>query len=289
MVQTHTGKGPATRLAPTPSGFLHAGNAISFLLTHFLASRIGATMVLRIDDLDQERTRPAFVEDIFEGLHWLGIDWQRGPTCASDHFLNFSQSLRLARYNAVVEDLIRHQAVFACTCSRPQTRPMGTGSICIRGCEANELEGVRLSASLRLRVPPACMVRIPTWRGEDRVVDLHAAMGEPVIRQRPGPSVLGRPSYQIASLADDIDMGITHIVRGVDLLPSTACQLHIAGMLGMGGFLGIRFVHHELILDPQGGKLSKSAGSASLKAVRERNEGPEALFLEAERLSASVL
>lgn len=279
----------ATRVAPTPSGFLHAGNAISFLLTSALAERMGASLRLRIDDLDQDRVREAYLEDIFESLHWLGIVWQHGPKDADHHRRMYSQSLRSGRYHAMLDELAATGSVYACTCTRAQALPVGTGTVCGGGCEAMGSPFDAPTATLRLRVPPGTVVRIPAYKGGWGEVDLHASLGHPVLRQRPGPDTPGRPAYQVASLADDLDMRITHIVRGVDLLPSTACQLYMAELLGRSAFLNVRFLHHELVLDARGSKLSKSAGAASLKAMRERGEGPEELRIRAKRLIDQVL
>lgn len=282
------GQGPATRLAPTPSGLLHAGNALGFLLTRTLADRLGARLRLRIDDLDMERVRPEYMADIFESLEWLGITWEEGPQSVQEHREAYGQALRIPAYHRLLEDLVANDAVFACTCTRSASRVQGTGTVCGSGCERRGLDVNDPQAVLRLRVPPDTMITVPAVAGPDTRVDVYATLGQPVLRQRPTADGPGRPAYQVASLADDMDMHITHIVRGVDLLPSTACQLYLAELLGLHRFLRVRFLHHELVLNERGEKLSKSAGAASLRAMRERGEGPEALVAQAERLIARV-
>ena len=142
---------------------------------------------------------------------------------------------------------------------------------------------------LRLRLPTDRSVRIPVWKGPELMVDLAREMGDPVLRQRSMGNGPGRPAYQIASLADDVDHGTTLIVRGMDLLPSTACQIYLAERLGSEQFRQVRFVHHPLVLDALGRKLSKSAGSMSLQALRAAGHGPEELLSRALELSARVL
>ncbi len=111
-------RGLRTRLAPTPSGFLHVGNALNFLLTEALAKRAGGTILLRIDDLDAERVRPEYVQDIFDSLHWLDISWQEGPRNPAELADRWSQHLRLARYHTLLGQLRELGALYACDCTR---------------------------------------------------------------------------------------------------------------------------------------------------------------------------
>lgn len=249
-----------TRIAPTPSGFLHAGNAINFLLTDEVARSLGASIRLRIDDLDADRLRPAFVEDVFESLRWLGIAWQEGPVDAKDHERRFSQHARVSRYLEQI-DLLKEQGdLYACTCSRTELR---------RGACACRNGNVRFNdpqAAWRIRLPSDAEVRVVDLFGRERWLRLAALMPDPVLRQR--VELGARPAYQIASLVDDVDHGTTHIVRGEDLLPSTACQLYLAERLGLEAFTSVVFLHHPLITDAAGAKLSKSAGANSLKSMR---------------------
>jgi len=256
-----------TRIAPTPSGYLHAGNAVGFLITARLASERKATLRLRIDDLDVERARPAYIEDIFASLEWLGIQWDEGPTGPADHAARWSQELRVPRYTGLLTLLAAQDHLYACTCSRRGI----VACTCRDQSNALDAPGV----SWRLRVPEPCPVEIKTLNGSASV-DLAALLHDPVLRQRNG-----RPAYQIASLADDVDHGTTLIVRGSDLLPSTACQLHLAGLLGLSSFAQVRFLHHPLITDVSGNKLSKSEGAASLKAMREAGASLDGLRRQA--------
>jgi glutamyl-tRNA synthetase len=131
-------------------------------------------------------------------------------------------------------------------------------------CAERDLPFDRPDMAWRLRLSTPCEVTLQQWPDGERTADLAGLMRAPVLRQRDG-----RPSYQIASLADDVDQRMTAIVRGEDLLPSTACQLRIAELMGMKSFAEVRFLHHELLTDVHGNKLSKSAGASALKTMRE--------------------
>jgi glutamyl-tRNA synthetase len=111
-------EGLRTRIAPTPSGFLHAGNAVNFLITHELARAARGTLLLRIDDLDAERARPEYLDDIFRSLEWLGIDWDEGPTGPEDFLRNWSQRSRIERYSELLLGLRKGGHLYACECSR---------------------------------------------------------------------------------------------------------------------------------------------------------------------------
>lgn len=267
---------PWTRIAPTPSGYLHAGNAVNFLLTAAVAERVGARMRLRIDDLDAERMRSVYVDDIFTSLRWLGIAWQEGPRDRHDHERRCSQLLRLPRYQEAL-DLLKEQGdLYACTCSRAELK---------RGACACRTKAIGFNApeaAWRLRLPADGLVRLVPLFGTERWLSPAMHLPDPVVRQR--GELGGRPAYQIASLLDDVDHGITHIVRGMDLLPSTLCQLHLAERLGLESFLRVRFVHHPLLTDARGAKLSKSDGAQALKVMREAGHSPDALRAEAQRM-----
>jgi len=268
-----------TRIAPTPSGFLHAGNAINFLLAARLAGATGATLLLRIDDLDAPRVRPEYVEDIFRSLEWLGIAWDEGPSGPEDLAANWSQRLRLPRYHTLLAALREKGVLYACDCSRSVLRQASLDGRYPGTCRDRGLPLDTPDRAWRLRVPDDAAIAIPPLIGSERMVRLADAMGDPVLRQRDG-----MPAYQIASLADDVDHGITFIVRGEDLLISSACQLHLASLPGLEGFLRTRFLHHPLLLGEDGHKLSKSDGASSLKAMREAGRSPDALHRQADRL-----
>ena len=272
-----------TRIAPTPSGFLHAGNGFNFLVTDGLARALGMTLILRIDDLDAERTRPEYVEDIFVSLDWLGIRVDEGPSGPRDLALSWSQGLRVDRYMGMVADLRSKGAVYACACSRTHMEELlqlGLDHPCRAERGGVPAQGV----PWRLGLIAGDRVAMTVLGGASEVLEPAALMPDPVILQRGGAV----PAYQVASLCDDLEMGIGMIIRGADLLPSTACQLYIAQVLNEDRFRAVRFHHHPLDRAADGSKLSKSAGAASLKAMRESGVSPGPLIARA-RLHVDTL
>lgn len=270
-----------TRIAPTPSGFLHAGNAFNFLVTDRLAKAMGAQLVLRIDDLDAERVRPEYVEDVFRSLEWLGIRVDEGPSGPQALYANWSQQLRIPHYNAAVEQLRAADALYPCSCSRTNLEALSRAE---HNCRIEALHSAPQGTPWRLRITEPSLVPVTALDGQVEWMDLSTLMPDPVIVQRASE----RPAYQIASLVDDLEMGITFIVRGEDLRPSTACQAFIARILEKEAFGAIRFHHHPLIRDTDGAKLSKSAGSTALRAMRESGQGPGALISAAYRYVDSL-
>ncbi len=258
------------RFAPTPSGFLHIGNALNFALNWLVARLHGGKILLRIDDLDADRKRPEYVADVFESLAWLGLDWDVGPgendgiidrvtlshpvnTLVADFEKNWSQHRRLPLYFNALEKLRATGLLFACRKSRRDLAPF----------EGNYPPAFR-NQNLSLDDPDVAW-RIKTPPG--------FALPDFVVRRRDGI-----PAYQLASLADDVHFGITHVIRGEDLTASTQAQLYLAEYLSESNFLKINFLHHPLITDENGEKLSKSAGATSLKEMRESGAGAEIVF-----------
>lgn len=246
-----------SRLAPTPSGYLHAGNAVNFLLTHALVRRAGGHLHLRIDDLDRERVRPQYLENIFVTLQWLGIAWDSGPRDAADFGAHYSQLLRLERYQALLDRLLMvPMLVYACTCSRAQVlAAAGPGGLYPGTCRHKNLPLDTPEASWRVAVPTGATVSFTDALRGPVTMAVAPAVGDFVIRKKDG-----LPAYQIASLADDVADAITLIVRGADLLPSTAAQLWLAEQAGgaYAAFAQVQFWHHPLLMDAAGHKLSKS-------------------------------
>ncbi len=262
-----------SRLAPTPSGFLHLGNAFSFALTWLLTRYHGGSLLLRIDDIDNERRRPAYVEDVFETLDWLQLDWDAGPKDAADFEAHFSQLRALDRYAHLLEGLRQAGVLYACTCSRSQVQASSVNGIYPGTCRHRNLPLDTPDAAWRVFVPDNTVISIPEYTGGPRHVRLDAAMGDFVVRRRNG-----LPAYQVASLADDLHYGTNLVVRGVDLLSSTAAQLFLAGQLPPNAFEKAIFYHHPLLKDESGQKLSKSAGAASLLALRGQLPGPTPVY-----------
>jgi len=226
------------RLAPTPSGYLHAGNVQHFQLIRQAAHSASphARILLRIDDLDAARKRPEYVQDVFDTLHWLGIAWDEGPQDAADFEAHWSQHLRLAHYQEALDALKVTGLLFACGKSRSELASFGE-----HYPPAFRSQGLSLD-------DPDVAWRIRTPEG--------FPLPDFVVRRRDG-----LPAYQVASLVDDQLFGVTHIIRGADLEASTAAQRFLASCLGWTGFLQTPVFHHPLLTDAQGEKLSKSAGA----------------------------
>ncbi len=248
------------RYAPTPSGFLHLGNGVNFVLTYAWARALGAQILLRIDDLDTDRKRPDYVDDVFRTLDWLSLTYDLGPTSPDDFEQRWSQRHRLSLYEQTLSELVKTGLVYPSDLSRQQIRDLG---------EAEALRQMR-AQNLPLHTPD-----VP-WRV--RVPD-GLPFTDFVVRRRDGI-----PAYQITSLTDDLHFGVTHLVRGDDLRESTAMQQFLARLLGYESFRQGVVWHHPLLLDAAGQKLSKSAGSASIRALREGGESPAVVYRAAARL-----
>lgn len=241
------------RIAPTPSGFLHEGNLLAFLVQEKLAGMHGALLGLRIDDLDRERYREAYLEDIFRCLRLLDIRPRFGPKDADDFHLHYRQELRLQRYLHVLDELRDKKFVYACRCSRKEIESHpNTG--CPSGCRNAALPLDAPGMVWRLQVPEGATVRWHDGFLGGVSVDVSDSMHDVVLRRRDG-----LPAYQVTSLTDDQDMGITLMVRGRDLVSSTAVQQWLAEALW--GPSERIFYHHPLITAGSGEKLSKSAGT----------------------------
>jgi len=244
------------RIAPTPSGYLHLGNALNFALTWLWVRKAGGSLRLRIDDSDTTRSKPEYISDIFETLNWMGLDWDEGPKTPDEQERQYSQAPRAMRYSEVIQQLTGTGKVYACECSRKD--------LLLRSCNCREknIELKRPDTALRI-ITPLQPVIVEDVKNGVREINLTEEMKDFVIRRRDGI-----PAYQVCSLTDDIDFGTTLILRGIDLLSSTAAQLYLASLLGDKTFPAISFYHHPLLHDIEGKKLSKSAGSLSLKTMR---------------------
>jgi glutamyl/glutaminyl-tRNA synthetase len=241
-----------TRLAPTPSGFLHAGNIYNFLLNWLWAKALGGQVLLRIDDADAARKRPEYVEDIFRVLDWLGLHWDLGPSGPDDFEKEWSQHKRQALYTTILDELVEKGLVFACACSRKQL-----------GNEA-PYPGTCTNKGLPLDLPDTAwriqMDKETTTHFTDSTlgtvhIPIAQTTGSFVVRKKDAMA-----AYQLTSLADDQHFGVTHIARGQDLLPSTAMQLYLDGLLDKKYLNACFFWHHPLLQQQDGAKISKSAG-----------------------------
>ncbi|SHL80766.1 glutamate--tRNA ligase family protein [Hymenobacter psychrotolerans] len=273
-----------SRLAPTPSGFLHLGNAVNFTLTWLLTRRAGGTLHLRIDDLDRARFRPAYLDNIFRTLEWLRLDYDAGPAGPDDFERNYSQLLYLPTYEAALQAAraAHPQAFYACRCSRtdlartataPNGRYPGT-------CQQLALPLSTPETAWRARVPAATQIRFTDVQQGPLAVPLAEELGDFVVRKKDGVA-----AYQVASVVDDVRLGVNLIVRGLDLLPSTAAQLWLAAQLpGMASFQQAQFLHHGLLLDTAGQKLSKSTQTGQQRGILAEAGSPGVVYAAAARL-----
>lgn len=260
-----------TRLAPTPSGFLHLGNLLSFSITALLARQTGAGILLRIDDMDRERVRAPYIGDIFESLEFLGIPWNEGPRNPEQFEQRYSQRHRMKLYEAALAELLERKLVYACDCSRTQVQAAGTaypGTCRHRGIPLNTP-----NTAWRLNTDNAGDIRVKTTVGSYISETLPPAMHDVIVRKKDG-----FPAYQLSSVIDDAFFGIDLVVRGQDLWDSTLVQLYIARLLEKKSFLNAAFCHHTLLQDSDQRKLSKSAGDTSIHYLRGQGLGPHAIY-----------
>ncbi|WP_375445676.1 glutamate--tRNA ligase family protein [uncultured Fibrella sp.] len=251
------------RIAPTPSGFLHLGNAVNFVLTWLAARGRGAPLLLRIDDLDADRKRPEYVDDVFRTLDFLGLDYDLGPASPDDFEAHWSQRHRIGRYVDTLEGLRASGTLYACGLSRRALQARGV---------TYPAEGRAQQRSLD---EPDVAWR---FRAEgDGSADF-------VVRRRDG-----LPAYQIASLTDDHEFGVTYLIRGRDLQESSDRQRQLASALGWSDFLDAQVWHHPVLMGENGQKLSKSVGdgtvaNTSIRAMRDRGTGPDLVYGQVARL-----
>jgi glutamyl/glutaminyl-tRNA synthetase len=245
-----------TRFAPTPSGFLHVGNVFSFLITWLIARKSGGRILLRIDDLDRERLRIAYVENIFRTLEWMGLDWDFGPFSVEQFEKKFSQTLRMELYNTSLEKLKDKKAVFACGCSRKALTEGARGYPGI--CLDKRLTLDEPDMAWRLNTSNKRQLLMHATLGGDEALSLPESQSHFIVRRRDGI-----PAYHLASVVDDDFFSVNTVVRGQDLLESSIAQLYLAKVLDYSGFSNASFVHHALVLDG-GKKLSKSQKSPAV-------------------------
>lgn len=248
-----------TRLGPTPSGFLHLGNILSFAITAALAEKTGAKILLRIDDLDQARVNKIYLQDIFDTLNFLDIPWDEGPRNAKEFEEVYSQLHRMVMYREALQRLTKAGKVFACTCSR---RQLSNAEPC--ACLNRQIPLTTENASWRLITGRSPELAVKNYDGKVIRAALPAEMHDFVVKKKDG-----FPAYQLTSAIDDLFYDVDFIVRGEDLRPSTLAQRILALALGKNNFGNITFYHHPLLMEATGKKLSKSAGATSVKYLRE--------------------
>jgi glutamyl-tRNA synthetase len=262
-----------TRIAPTPSGYLHLGNAYSFLLTKALAKKHGAKILLRIDDLDRDRYRPEYVEDIFATLDFLEIKIDQGPKNSKEMESTWSQVHRLPIYTEGLDQLEQSKLTFSCTCTRSQILQIDPRGIYLGQCLDRRMPLTKNESSWRINTLDADFLDYIAYPATPKSALIPEEASCYVVRKKDL-----FPAYQLTSLLDDLHFGVDLIVRGQDLFPSTLAQLDLARILGKEGFAKTTFYHHALLKGPDQSKLSKSAGAYSIRQLRQDGKTLADLF-----------
>ena len=267
------------RFAPSPTGYLHVGGARTALFNWLFARRHGGTFVLRIEDTDAERSSWDMVAGIVDGMRWLGLDWDEGPDIGGPHAPYF-QSQRLDRYRAMAERLVAQGHAYYCYCSpesirqkREAAEAAGSGWTYDRTCCA--LPPDQIASFEAAGVPRAIRFRVPA--GETAFDDLvhgRIAFDNGNIEDFVALRSDGHPTYHLSVVADDIDMAITHVVRGDDHISNTPKQVLLYAAFGHAP---PRFAHVPLIMGPDKKRLSKRHGATSVMEYQRLGYLPEAM------------
>jgi len=269
------------RIAPTPTGYLHLGHARTFWIAMERAKEAGGTLIYRDEDLDPQRCKTEYASSAIKDLRWFGCDWQEGPDVGGT-FSPYSQSKRLAHFLKAWEQLKNAGYIYPCDRSRKDVSraaqaphiedneseaiypeswrpPLGTG------CDATHPG----KTNWRFRVPNDREIFFDDIRLGPCEFECLRDFGDFLVWRRDGV-----PSYELAVVVDDAEMEITEVVRGEDLLISTARQLLIYEALGLNP---PEFYHTPLMVDTEGQRLAKRHRSLSLRELREAGHQPEAL------------
>ncbi|EBA02350.1 glutamyl-tRNA synthetase [Rhodobacterales bacterium HTCC2150] len=268
-----------TRFAPSPTGYLHVGNLRTALFNFMIARKSGGKFILRLDDTDQERSKQEYVDGIQRDLEWLGIEWD----------VVERQSTRLDRYEAAAQKLREIERFYECfetpvdlDLKRKKQLNMGKPPVYDRA--ALELSPAERDALRAERAGHWRFLLNQTrinWTDQilgDISIDA-ASVSDPVLIRGDGQFL-----YTLASVVDDTEMGVTHVVRGSDHVTNTATQIQIMESLG---FDAPTFAHHSLLTGPQGEALSKRLGTLALRDLREQGVEPLALLSHMARLGSS--
>ena len=256
------------RFAPSPTGELHLGHARTALLAWLQVREASGLFILRLEDLDTGRTRQGSSDSILRDLEWLGLDWDEGWDIGGPH-APYRQSERQDLYAVAAARL----ETYPCTCSRLEvlqaaSAPHGVEARYPGTCRAG-VTHVDRKAALRWRVPDL-EVRVTDGFNREILENVAQTVGDFAIRRNDGAW-----AYQLACVVDDIDMGITDVVRGADLLGSTARQALLFDALGANR---PRFWHVPLLTDVNGVRLAKRSGALSLRQMREGGADPKMLI-----------
>ena len=270
------------RFAPSPTGLLHVGNVRAALANYLLARRHGGEFLLRFDDTDTARNKPELADAIQEDLHWLGIEWNE----------SFHQSDRMDLYKQAARKLEHDGRLYPCFESEAELQAKRDQRT--RRHQPPVYDRAMLRLTPEQRTAAEAGGKVPYWRFRlsDRAQGWHdLVLGD---RQVKLPTISdpvliradGTPLYTFTSVVDDLATGITHIVRGEDHVTNTAVQLDIWGALG-GNPLTVSFAHLPLLVDNDGGKLSKRLGSLTLRSLRQDGVEPSAVTSYLARVGTS--
>jgi glutamyl-tRNA synthetase len=265
------------RLAPSPTGYLHLGHARTFWVAQERARARGGELILRNEDLDAARFKMEFVDAMLEDLRWFGLVWSEGPDCGGP-FAPYNQSERMNFYRDALEKLRAGSVIYPCTCSRKDIQAA------TRAPHANDDDEPIYPGTCRTKFP-ASNSQLPTakfcWRfrvpdGETiSFTDGNFGIQNFTAGKDFGDFVVWRgddvPAYQLACVVDDAAMRITEVVRGADLLVSTARQILLYRALGL---TPPDFFHCELMCDERGVRLAKRHDALSLRQLREQGKTP---------------
>ncbi|MBT3404405.1 MAG: glutamate--tRNA ligase [Gammaproteobacteria bacterium] len=256
-----------TRFAPSPTGYLHIGGARTALFSWLYARRHGGDFILRIEDTDRERSTEESVNAILEGMNWLGLEYDQGP---------FYQTHRFDRYKEVIQKLLDQGDAYYCYCTREELDEMREG-------QRSRKEKPRYTGLCRSRTEPRegvdPVIRFKNPMDGAVVVD-DLVRGKVVFQNSELDDLIiarsdGTPTYNLTVVVDDLDMGLTHVIRGDDHLNNTPRQINI--LRALGAELP-KYAHLPMILGSDGGRLSKRHGAVSVMQYRDEGYLPEALL-----------
>lgn len=273
--------GPRVRFAPSPTGYLHVGGARTALFNWLFARRERGTFILRVEDTDAERNRPDLVDGILRDLRWLGLDWDEGP---------YFQSQRLPHYRAAAEKLVASGAAYHCYCpperyggglgeteeAQPAKEAKEVAARQVTRCACRDARPGATSQkpAIRFRVPLAAKTQFEDVVFGHREVSNQEIEDFVLLRSpKNAEQETGLPTYQLGAVVDDIEMRISHVIRGADHLSNTPKQVLLYRALGAAPPL---FAHVPLILGPDRTRLSKRHGATSVGAYAAEGFLPEA-------------
>ena len=267
------------RLAPSPTGFLHLGHAATFWTAHQRAAARGGTLILRVENLDRERCKPEFAAALTEDLRWYGLRWDEGPDIGGPH-APYRQRERLSLYRAAWRQLAGQGAIYPCRCTRRDAaaalaapHPGEEAAVGVDPCRpARPIacpDPPAAGTNWRFRVPDGDSVGFRDGRAGPQEFVAGRDFGDFIVWRKDD-----LPAYQLAVVVDDAAMAITEVVRGADLLPSTAEQLLLYAALGL---TPPDFYHCPLVADASGRRLAKRAGAQSLRSLRAAGVDPATL------------